>query len=274
MSFIRKYLNKGNPTWPRSPPPLVKVFGVGSLRDAIDVVKDPTEQRLVLHGSLDLVLVDAEAELRVLGLLRRLDADEAAALQQRDHGHCFGQAGRGHVALLADLAVGLVELAHRHLFRLPPVVGDQQKTGHQQLLVQRQVRVLLTHRGRHGRAVDLVDDLQDLRDIDWLDRAAAGATCPGLDWLQDGLLASFEFRKLDRSATNIQSFSDVSRQGRNFCGQEGDGRGLDDGLVGVVVELLQAGGDDLADLLARVGGEVDFSRCERSAQLEMKNLKH
>jgi hypothetical protein len=42
------------------------------------------------------------------------------------------------------------------------VAGHEQEAGHQQLLVQRQVRVLLAHGRGHGGAVHLVHDLQDL----------------------------------------------------------------------------------------------------------------
>jgi hypothetical protein len=87
-------------------------------------VKDSAEQRLILHRGLHFVLVDAEAELRVFRLLGGFETDETAALEQRRHRHRLRQTRRRHVPFFAHLGVGLVQLAHRYLLRLPAVIGN------------------------------------------------------------------------------------------------------------------------------------------------------
>ena len=105
-----------------------------SFGDAVDVVKDAAEQGLVLHGGLDLIVVDPQTQLRVFRLFGRSEAEEASALEERGHRDGLGQTCWRHAPLLAHLGVGLVELRHRHLLRLLPVVRHQQQARDQQFL--------------------------------------------------------------------------------------------------------------------------------------------
>ena len=127
--------------------------------------------------------------------------------------------------------------------------------------MKRQVRVLLPHGGGDGGAVDLVDDLQDLGNVDRLDqnvRTNGSVSGRSSERFEESLFPGFEFGEFDGAATNVESFSDVAGQRRDFGGQEGDGGRLNDRLVFVQVEVVESGGDDLADLVAGVGGEVDL----------------
>ena len=136
--------------------------------------------------------------------------------------------------------------------------------------MERQVGVLLSHGRSDGGTVDLVDNLQDLGNVDRLDKSARTAARRSVQRFEKSLLPSFEFGKLDGASANVEGFPDVAGQGRDFGGQEGDGGRSDDGLLFVGVELMQAGRDDLADLVAGVSREIDFGGSDASSELKRK----
>ena len=105
-----------------------------------------------------------------------------------------------HLTSLEDLGIGLGQLAQGHLLRLP-LLHHQEQAGHQDLLFEWEAVPLGAEAGGDLTAVDLVDDLHDLRDVHLpsLSRhlglqisfpwgLAWAGQAPGVGWLQETLL--------------------------------------------------------------------------------------